>query len=173
VTGFESKDSGRDPVRETVLARFVAAQRVRRRRFRVLVAVVVVTSVGAGAIGALMWARPTPSTSAAVRFINDVTDRRRGHLRVAHAAGVDAVVYESQADVAWIVAYANRPRHDQLCLRGSGVVPRCFGSLAQGADGTSAMVWSGHADLSVYDSLALTRPDGSTSDPWPLQLRTR
>jgi hypothetical protein len=35
------------------------------------------------------------------------------------------------------------------------------------------MVWSGHADLSVYDSLALTRPDGSTSHAWPLHLRTR
>lgn len=172
MSASEHADASTDPTRAVVLARFVAAQRARRRRLRTLMAAVLVTAVVGSATGALVWARPSPSTTAAVRFINDVTDRGRGHLRVAHATGVDAVVYESHADVAWIVAYASQGRHDQLCLRGSGVAQRCFGTLAQGADGTSAMVWSGHADLSVYDSLALMSADGSTSRAWPLQLRT-
>jgi hypothetical protein len=172
MTASRHADASNDPTRAAVMARFVAAQRARRRRLHMLMVAVLVTAVGGGATGALVWARPSPSTTAAVRFVNDVTDRRRGHLRVAHAPGVDAVVYESHGDVSWIVAYANQARHDQLCLRGSGVAQRCFGTLSQGADSTSAMVWSGHADLSVYDSLALTSPDGSISHAWPLRLRT-
>jgi hypothetical protein len=157
--------------RAAVLRRFVVSQRARRRRIRTLVVAVIVVVGAASATLAVRWSSPSSADRAAARWVDDVTDHHTGHLRVAHAAGVDAVVYDSDTEVAWIAAYGERDAGAQLCLRGATTVERCFGQLTAGADGTTRFVWSGRADLAVYDDLVV-RPTAGSPRAAALRLRT-
>jgi hypothetical protein len=154
-----------------VLDRFVAHQRARRRRSRVvlLLAVVAVLAVAAFAVSR---SRADPSDTRAARFVDAVSYGERGHLRIAKMGDVDAIVYDSSQIVSWIVAYGRGHAGDRLCLSRPAAAERCFGRLRGGEDGTVNLSWSGRLDLADFGAVVLRAADGSVVARGQLVKRT-
>jgi hypothetical protein len=154
-----------------VLRRFVAHQRARRRRSRVvlLVALVIVLATAAFAV---TRPRADPSDARAARFVDAVSYGQRGHLRIAQLGGLDAIVYDSSEILSWIVAYGRGHAGERLCLSRPAAAERCFGRLSGGEDGTVNLSWSGRLDLADFRAVVLRAADGSVVARGQLVKRT-
>jgi hypothetical protein len=154
-----------------VLRRFVAGQRARRRRLRVLVAVVVAALVAiAGVVVAAT--RDDPSDARAARFVDAISYGQRGHLRIARLEHVDVIVYDSSEVLSWIVAYGEGRAGRRVCLEGEAVAGRCFGSLREGENGTVHLSWAGRSDLAMFTVVELRDADGAVVARGTLRKRT-
>jgi hypothetical protein len=143
-----------------VLRRFVAGQRARRRRTRVLFTVALIAVV-AGAAVLVTVTRDDRSNARSARFVDAVSYGGQGHLRLAHMGDVDVIVYDSSQVLSWIVAYGRGHVGKRLCLSGAAVAERCFGTLGAGEDGTVHLSWSGRRDLAPFDAASLRDAEGS------------
>jgi hypothetical protein len=154
-----------------VLKQFVAGQRARRRRTRVLFSAALIAVV-AGAAALVIVTRDHPSDARAVRFVDAVSYGQRGHLRIAQMGDVDVIVYDSSQVLSWIVAYGRGHAGERLCLSGQTVAERCFGPLGAGEDGTVNLSWSGRRDLAAFDVASLRDTEGSVVAEARLVKRT-